>query len=132
MPSVDSTSIIREFKSIAPHLTIDVVYTSITDQEGYLLDGRVDVCFVRLPISSPSLKVMPLFPEPRVAALPTGYPRATAEAVSIEESRDPPLLQDPARFPNGVGRVLGDHPIRIGVDLDHLRSRSGLAMKRGL
>jgi DNA-binding transcriptional LysR family regulator len=103
MPGVDSTSIIRELKSIAPHLTIDVVYTSITDQEGYLLDGRVDVCFVRLPISSSSLKVVPLFREPRVAALPSEYPRALAEAVSIEELRDLALLQDPVEVPEWRG-----------------------------
>jgi DNA-binding transcriptional LysR family regulator len=99
MPGVDSTSIIRDFKAITPHLTIDVLYTSITDQEDYLLDGRVDVCFVRLPISSSTLKVVPLFPEPRVAALPTEDPRASADAVSIEELRDLPFLQDPLEVP---------------------------------
>ena len=103
MPGVDSAPIIREFKSIAPHLTIDVVYTSVTDQEDYLLDGRVDVCFVRLPISPLSLKVVPLFAEPRVAALPSEYRRAEAEAISIDELRDLPLLQDPLEVPEWRG-----------------------------
>jgi DNA-binding transcriptional LysR family regulator len=117
MPGVDSTAIIREFKSIAPHLTIDVVYTSITDQEDYLLDGRVDVCFVRLPISPVSLEVVPLFPEPRVAALPSEDRRATAEAVSIEELRDLPLLQDRLEVPEWRGTSIGwpSDPFRRGA-----------------
>jgi DNA-binding transcriptional LysR family regulator len=103
MPGVDSTPIIREFKMVAPHLEIDVVYTSISDQEDYLLDGRVDVCFVRLPLSSESLEVVPLFPEPRIAALPWDHSLAEAESVSIEQLADVPLLQSPFEVPEWRG-----------------------------
>ncbi len=105
MPGVDSTPIIRQFMTVAPHLEIDVVYTSLTDQADYLLDGRVDVCFVRMPLSAPSLKVIPLFPEPRVAALPSEHPLAGSEAVSIDELRDLPLLQDPRDVPEWEGEA---------------------------
>src|ERR1700722_1926782 len=49
MPGIHATPIIREFARRAPNLTIDVVFTSLTDQVDFLIDGRVDVCFVRLP-----------------------------------------------------------------------------------
>jgi DNA-binding transcriptional LysR family regulator len=103
MPGVDSTPIIREFKLAAPHLEVDVVYTSITDQEDHLLDGRVDVCFVRLPLSTQSLEVVPLFPEPRIAALPCEHPLADAGSVSIDQLRDIPLLQNPFEVPEWRG-----------------------------
>jgi DNA-binding transcriptional LysR family regulator len=103
MPGVDSTPIIREFKLVAPHLEVDVVYTSITDQEDYLLDGRVDVCFVRLPLSTQSLAVVPLFPEPRIAALPCDHPLAEAGSVSIDQLGDIPLLQNDLEVPEWQG-----------------------------
>lgn len=50
MPGVVVTPIVREFARMAPQLDIEVVHTSITDQVDFLIDGRVDVCYVRLPL----------------------------------------------------------------------------------
>ncbi|MER5431693.1 hypothetical protein ACH4U3_41920 [Streptomyces griseoruber] len=42
VPGVVVTPIVREFARMAPHLDIDLVRTSITDQVDFLLDGRGD------------------------------------------------------------------------------------------
>jgi len=105
MPGVHATPIIREFARRAPYLSVDVVFTSITDQIDFLIDGRVDVCFVRLPLAADTFKVLPLFPEPRVAAVPGSHPVAGSPAIEIKQVSDLPLLQDPSEVPEWHGGV---------------------------
>jgi DNA-binding transcriptional LysR family regulator len=110
MPGTNATPIIREFTRRAPYLSIDVVFTSVTDQVDFLIDGRVDVCFVRLPMAEDTLKVLPLFPEPQVAAVPTSHPVAGSRAIEIKQLFDLPLLQDPGEVPEWHGVVAGLGP----------------------
>jgi DNA-binding transcriptional LysR family regulator len=105
MPGTDATPIIREFGQRAPYLDIDVVFTSLTDQVDYLADGRVDVCFVRLPLAQDSFTIRPLFPEPRVAAVPGGHPMAGSGSAELKQVADLPLLQDRAEVPEWQGPV---------------------------
>jgi DNA-binding transcriptional LysR family regulator len=105
MPGIHATPIIREFAQRAPDLSIDVVFTSLTDQADFLVDGRVDVCFVRLPLPDDSLTVLPLFPEPRVAAVPRAHPVAGSPGIEIKQLADLPLLQDPRDVPEWRGPV---------------------------
>jgi DNA-binding transcriptional LysR family regulator len=110
MPGVPATPVIAEFTRRAPQLSIDVVYTSVTDQADYLTDGRVDVCFVRLPLPDDGFTVVPLFPEPRVAAVPCSHPVAGSSAIEIKQVFDLPLLQDPADVPEWHGAVAERKP----------------------
>ena len=103
MPGTYATPIIREFARRAPHLTIDVVFTSVTDQIDFLIDGQVDVCFVRLPLAEDTFQIVPLFPEPRVAAVPSSHPLAGSAGAEIKQLFDLPLLQDPADVPEWRG-----------------------------
>jgi DNA-binding transcriptional LysR family regulator len=105
MPGIHATPMIREFARRAPYLSIDVVFTSITDQVDFLIDGRVDVCFVRLPLADDTFTVLPLFPEPRVAAVPSSHPLAGSPAIEIKQVSDLPLLQDPSEVPEWRGVV---------------------------
>jgi DNA-binding transcriptional LysR family regulator len=110
MPGVPATPIIREFSARAPHLSVDVVYTAVTDQLDYLIDGRVDVCFVRLPLPDDSFRLLPLFPEPRVAAVPSGHPAAGSPALAVRQLFDLPLLQDRDEVPEWQGPVAEPQP----------------------
>ena len=105
MPGIHATPMIREFARRAPYLSIDVVFTSITNQVDFLIDGRVDVCFVRLPLADDTFTVLPLFPEPRVAAVPSSHPLAGSPAIEIKQVSDLPLLQDPSEVPEWRGVV---------------------------
>jgi DNA-binding transcriptional LysR family regulator len=110
MPGTHATPIIREFARRAPGLSIDVVFTSVTDQVAFLVDGRVDICFVRLPLADDTFTVLPLFPEPRVAAVPGWHPVAGWDSIEIKQVADLPLLQDPADVPEWHGPLAPPPP----------------------
>jgi DNA-binding transcriptional LysR family regulator len=110
MPGTNATPIIREFARRVPYLDIDVVFTSVTDQVDFLVDGRVDVCFVRLPLKENTCTVLPLFPEPQVAAVPAAHPVAGSPAIGIKQVFDLPLLQDPGEVPEWHGVVAEPPP----------------------
>jgi DNA-binding transcriptional LysR family regulator len=84
MPGVAATPVIREFAESLPGADISVVHTSPSNQVDYLLGGRVDVCFVQLPISPRLFEIVPLFLEPQVIALPAEHPLATKGDLSLE------------------------------------------------
>jgi DNA-binding transcriptional LysR family regulator len=84
MPGVAATPVIRKFAESLPGADISVVYTSPSNQIDYLLSGTVDVCFVQLPISPRLFEIVPLFPEPRVIALPAEHPLAGKGDLSLE------------------------------------------------
>jgi len=84
MPGVAATPVIREFAESLPGADISVVHTAPSNQVDYLLDGRVDVCFVQLPISPRLFEIVPLFLEPQVIALHVEHPLAAMEDLSLE------------------------------------------------
>lgn len=64
---------VRLFAARHPDVLVDVQRIEWDDQAPMLLDGRIDVGYVRLPIDEAGLRVAPLYTEPRVAVLPTGH-----------------------------------------------------------
>jgi DNA-binding transcriptional LysR family regulator len=84
MPGVAATPVIREFAESLPGADISVVHTAPSNQVDYLLGGRVDVCFVQLPISPRIFEIVPLFLEPQVIALHAEHPLAAMEDLSLE------------------------------------------------
>jgi DNA-binding transcriptional LysR family regulator len=109
MPGVHATPIIREFAARVPYVAIDVIHTSVTDQLDFLIDGRVDVCFVRLPLGDDMFTTLPLFPEPQVVAVPSSHPIAALPAVEISRISGLPLLQDRSEVPEWPGAVADLH-----------------------
>jgi DNA-binding transcriptional LysR family regulator len=109
MPGVHATPIIREFAARVPYVAIDVIHTSVTDQLDFLIDGRVDVCFVRLPLGDDTFTTLPLFPEPQVVAVPSSHPIAALPAVEISRISGLPLLQDRSEVPEWPGAVANLH-----------------------
>jgi DNA-binding transcriptional LysR family regulator len=63
------------------------------------------VCFVRLPMADDAFTVLPLFPEPRVAAVPSSHPLAGSPAIDVKQVSDLSLLQDPDEVPEWHGAV---------------------------
>jgi DNA-binding transcriptional LysR family regulator len=99
MPGLIVTPTVRALSAAHPDLVVDVLRTSWDDQVEVLHDGRVDVSYVRLPIDQTGLKLVPLFSEPRLVALPAGHRLAAHETVGISDLADEHLLQDPAAVP---------------------------------
>ncbi|MFI0897547.1 LysR family transcriptional regulator [Streptomyces sp. NPDC020983] len=70
------TGAIRGFGAAHPDVAVEVRRVDWDDQAAAVLDGRVDVAYVRLPVVEPGLDLTPLYGEPRMAALPAGHPLA--------------------------------------------------------
>ena len=109
MPGVAATPVIREFAESLPGADISVVHTSPSNQVDYLLAGRVDVCFVQLPISPRLFDIVPLFLEPQVVALPPEHPLAIMEGLSLGHlsGLDRVGLDGLVPDPRGPGRGTG-------------------------
>lgn len=59
----------RVFEAQHPDVVVDVQRMEWDDQASMLLDGRVDVAYVRLPLAETGLRLAPLYTEPLMVAL---------------------------------------------------------------
>ncbi len=94
-----------------------VVAVEEPDAEPAVRDGRVDMCFVRLPIDTDGLNVIPLYREVAVAVVPKDHPASMFEEVSLADLADENIL---VGFPaadamdlvaGGAGIVIVPHSI---------------------
>ncbi|MEW2517269.1 LysR family transcriptional regulator [Actinacidiphila alni] len=79
------TDAVRDFTAAHPAVTVEVRRVEWDDQAEALLDGRVDVAYVRLPVLADGLALTPLYSEPRMAALPAGHPLAAKDVLTSAE-----------------------------------------------
>jgi DNA-binding transcriptional LysR family regulator len=95
-----------------------------------LLDGRIDVGYVRLPIDEAGLRVAPLYAEPRVAVLPAGHRLAGKEKISETDLAGEPLVwhADPSTQPTRRPHPDAGYLAR-GVDetLEHVAAGRGIS-----
>ena len=99
MPGLIVTEPVRAFADAHPDLEVEVLRTSWDDQVAVILDGRVDVGYLRLPVDQRGLDVLPLFTEPRLVVLPSVHRLAVKEELHIADLADEHLLQDPDSVP---------------------------------
>uniref|UniRef100_A0AAU2VRP2 LysR substrate-binding domain-containing protein n=1 Tax=Streptomyces sp. NBC_00008 TaxID=2903610 RepID=A0AAU2VRP2_9ACTN len=121
---------VRQFATRHPSVIVDVQRIEWGDQATMLLDGRIDVGYVRLPIDEAGLHVTPLYSEPRVAVLPTGHRLAGREQITEAEVAGEPLVwhadtsTQPTRRPHPNAGYLVH-----GVDetLEHVAAGRGIS-----
>lgn len=99
MPGLVVTGPARALQLAHPDLEVKVVRTGWDDQVEVILDGRVDIGFIRLPVDRRGLRVEPLFAEPRMVMLPVSHVLATRREVTLVDLADEHLLQDPNAVP---------------------------------
>jgi DNA-binding transcriptional LysR family regulator len=87
---LDST--LRTFTHLHPDIEIEVKRIRWWNQAESLLEGAVDVAFVRLPIDTEGLRLRLLYSEPLQVALACDHPLAAEPAVSIAQLADDPVL----------------------------------------
>jgi DNA-binding transcriptional LysR family regulator len=92
MLGTDLEPTLRAFAEEHPDVDVEVKRIRWWNQADELLNGAVDVAFVRLPIASEGLQVLPLYTEPLSVALPAAHPLATRSALSIADVADEPVL----------------------------------------
>lgn len=114
MPGLIVTGAVRELSRRHPDLTVEVVRTTWDDQAEVILDGRVDIGYVRMPVDTRGLATRSLLTEPRVAVLPADHPCAGKPVLGIADLAGEHLLQDPDAVPEwrDIAREPAAHPQR--------------------
>lgn len=124
------TPAVRAFEGRHPDVLVDVQRIEADDQAAMLLDGRIDVGYVRLPIDEAGLRVTPLYTEPRVAVLPAGHRLAGKEEVTEADLAGEPLVWhgDPSTQPTKRPLPNAGYLVR-GVDeiLQHVAAGRGIS-----
>ncbi|MBM7494124.1 DNA-binding transcriptional LysR family regulator [Micromonospora luteifusca] len=127
---ITATAAVREFAIRHPDVIVDVQRIESDDQAAMLLDGRIDVGYVRLPIDETGLRVTPLYTEPRVAVLPAGHRFAGKAQITEADLAGEPLLWHPDTSTQPTKRP---HPnagyLVRGVDetLEHVAAGRGIS-----
>lgn len=103
MPGILVSPVARAFAETCPALELDVLGTTFEDQAEVVHDGRVDISFVRMPVRSRGLTLVPLYSEERVVALPVWHPLVEQTSVEVNELAAEHLLRASDR------RALRDH-----------------------
>jgi DNA-binding transcriptional LysR family regulator len=124
------TPAVRLFAERHPDVLVDVQRIEWDDQAPMLLDGRIDVGYVRLPIDEAGLRVTPLYTEPRVAVLPAGHRLAGKDQVTEADLDGEPLVwpAGPATQPTRRPHPDAGYLVR-GVDetLEHVAAGRGIS-----
>jgi len=124
------TPAVRQFATQHPNVIVDVQRIEWDDQATMLLDGRIDVGYVRLPIDETGLRVTPLYTEPRVAVLPAGHRLAGKEQIAESDLAGEPLVwqMDTSTQPTRRPHPNAGYLVR-GVDetLEHVAAGRGIS-----
>lgn len=120
----------RAFGVHHPDVVVDVQRMEWDDQARMLLDGRVDVGFVRLPIDETGLRLTPLYTEPLMVALPADHRLAGKEEVTEDDLAGEPLVWHADASTHPTRRPHPDSGLRArGVDekLEHVAAGRGIS-----
>ncbi len=121
---------VERFATRHPDVIVDVQRIEGDDQAAMLLDGRIDIGYVRLPIDEAGLRVIPLYTEPRVAVLPAGHRLAGKEQITEADLAGEPLLwnADQSTQPTRRPHPNAGYLVR-GVDetLEHVAAGRGIS-----
>jgi DNA-binding transcriptional LysR family regulator len=79
------TPALRAFAAVHPDVEGNARRVEWDDQERLILDGTVDVAFVRRPVREDGLELRPLYDETRVAMLPEGHRLAGKQELSLAD-----------------------------------------------
>jgi DNA-binding transcriptional LysR family regulator len=120
----------RAFEARHPDVVVDVQRIEWDDQATMLLDGRIDVGFVRLPIDETGLRVTPLYTEPLMVVLPAGHRLAGKEEVTEADLAGEPLVWHAGPSTHPTRRPHPDSGLRVrGVEekLEHVAAGRGIS-----
>ncbi|KUM79192.1 LysR family transcriptional regulator [Streptomyces curacoi] len=93
MLGTDVSLALNAFSGQHPHVSIELVRLRWWSQARVLLDGSVDVGFVRPPLEADGVELLPLYPEHLTAVLPVDHPRAHDAKVALAALADDPVLE---------------------------------------
>jgi DNA-binding transcriptional LysR family regulator len=120
------TPAVRAFTAEHSEVTVELERLEWDEQEQAILSGRIDIAYVRQPINERSLRLIPLFAERRLAALPAGHRLSQRATLSTAELANEPHLRylDPAPLRGVRGP---QRPLRsVEEKLEHVAAGHGI------
>ena len=93
VPGVTLTKWRRIWDERFPRFGLDVLAVPEAEQRAALDDERVDLCFVRLPLTDAGLHVIPLYEEAPVVVAPKDHPVAVFDEVTLAELGEEDVLE---------------------------------------
>lgn len=94
MPGVTVTKWTRIWADRHPRTRLELVDVPEEEQRAALDDGRVDMCFVRLPVDDTRLHAIPLYEEVPVVIVPKDHPVSLFDEVSLADLSEETVLDD--------------------------------------
>lgn len=88
VPGVTLSRWRRTWAERYPQTPLAVTAVTQSDQRGVLDRGEVDLCFVRLPLETDGLHLIPLYEEAAVVVVPRDHPVSVFESVMLAELAD--------------------------------------------
>ncbi|MFI5782996.1 LysR family substrate-binding domain-containing protein [Nocardia sp. NPDC051570] len=85
VPGVVVTRWGRVWAERFPDSPLDLIGVPQAEQEAALREGRVDMCFVRLPIDREGMHAIPLYHESPVVVIPKDHPISLFEEVALAD-----------------------------------------------
>lgn len=92
-PGIIVSDVVQTFTRAYPDVSVVAQRIEWDEQHAAVLDGSVDVAWVRTPIDDRELELVPLFDDPEMIALPVGHRLATRESLLIPDLDDEPMLR---------------------------------------
>ena len=83
--------ILKAFQEQFPHISFELLNGDYQDVDEWLLNGRVDAAFTRLPSSLPCA-LLPLYEDRLMAILPKDHPRAGQAVFPMRQVEGEPLI----------------------------------------
>lgn len=94
MPGVTPTKWRRIWGERYPRVRLELVEVEQVDQRQALTGDQVDMCFVRLPVETNGLHLIPLYEEVAVVVVGKDHPVSLFEEVSLADLSEETILED--------------------------------------
>jgi DNA-binding transcriptional LysR family regulator len=118
------TAATRAFSAVHPDVTVEVRRLEWDDQEELIRGGIVDIGYVRRPIADRGFRLVPLYTEERLVALPADHPLADRTDLRAHEVDTLP----PLRFPDGQGGTPAAARRSVEEKLEHVAGGHGIVL----
>lgn len=125
-------AMLRAFRQRHPYVHLDFHSLTTTDQIKALLQGRIDVGLVRLPVKSDGIATHRLTAEPFVVALPRDHPLTRQRSVSLHALADEPFVISPREEAIGYYDDVVSHCKRAGFTPRFVHEARPFSMLIGL
>jgi DNA-binding transcriptional LysR family regulator len=102
-PGIIITPVVQRFTRQHPDVVVVAHRIEWDEQGAALLDGRVDVAWIRTPLQEPGLRVVSLFDDAEMIALPVDHRLAAKTSVTLSDLADEPLLRYDSAPVHGAG-----------------------------